>query len=287
MVKPADGVRLPQRGLRLPDPAPDPAPNPDGEAEFERLAAIAQLAERSGFDSVWVTDHAGTVLSETGGFELLFEAYSLLGALATRTASAALGVIPRGTTVRSPSMVAKIVTGVDVISHGRALLSLGVDPAGGSDSIERLDEELAVCRALLTENAPTYNGRFFHLDRAPNRPRPVRVGGIPLVVVADDPGVAEPVANGADAVVVGGDLADVEAMVAALDHQCEAAGRDRGAVGVIWSGSAVGGPDHLADHLRAMAELGVAGCVISLADGYDADAITAAGKAVSEVAFER
>jgi alkanesulfonate monooxygenase SsuD/methylene tetrahydromethanopterin reductase-like flavin-dependent oxidoreductase (luciferase family) len=279
------GMRLPRWGLRLPDPAPDPASNPDTGEEFERLAAMAGRAEESGFDSVWVTDHAGSVLGQPGGFELLFEAYSLLGALASRTTSVGLGVIPRGPTVRLPSMVAKIVTGVDVISHGRALLSLGIDPGEGADAIPRLGEELAVCRALLTEEAPSYGGRFYQLDHAPNRPRPVRTGGIPLLVVADDPAVAEPAARRADGVVVGGDAGRVVAMIAALDRQCESVGRDRGEVGVIWSGGVDGGPDRLGDHLRSLAAIGVAGCVVSLADGYHPDAITAAGKAVSAVAF--
>jgi alkanesulfonate monooxygenase SsuD/methylene tetrahydromethanopterin reductase-like flavin-dependent oxidoreductase (luciferase family) len=278
-------MRLPQRGLRLPDPAPDPA-SPSTDEEFERLAATARLAEESGFDSVWVTDHAGAVPIEPGGFELLFEAYSLLGALATRTESVGLGVIPRGPTVRSPSMVAKIVTGLDVISHGRAMLSLGMD-GGDPDSIERLEEELAVCRALLTEDAPSYAGRFYRLDQAINRPRPVRAGGVPLLVVADDPAVARPAAGGADAVVVGGEATDVEAMVTALDEQCRAAGRDRAAVGVIWSGPVDGGPDRVAGRLRALADIGVTGCVVSLADGYDASTIAAAGEAVSRAFSQR
>ncbi len=285
MLGSTDGVRLPRRGLRLPDPAPDPATRPDRRAEFERLASMARRAEESGFDSVWVSDHAGAVASQPGGFELLFEAYSLLGALATRTDSVGLGVVPRGPTVRSPSMVAKIVTGIDVISHGRALLSLGLGAGGRPDPMERLGEELDVCRALLTEDAPSYDGRFYHLDHASNRPRPVRDGGIPLLVVADHPAVAGPAAGGADAVVVGGEITDVGAMVTALDRQCEAAGRHRSAVGVIWRGSVDGGPDHLADHLRAMAEIGVTGCVVSVEDGDDARAVAAAGKAVSAVAF--
>jgi len=247
---------------------------------------MAWLAEETGFDSVWVTDHAGAAPVEPGGSELLFEAYSLLGALATRTQSVGLGVIRRGPTVRTPSMVAKIVTGVDVISHGRAMLSLGMDPEE-PDAIERLGEELAVCRALLTEDAPSYAGRFYHLDQALNRPRPVQAGGIPLLVVSDDPAVAEPAARGADAVVVEGEAAEVEAMVAALDQQCKATGRDRGAVGVIWSGVVEGGSDGVAGRLRAMADLGVTGCVFSLADGYDANVIAVAGEAASGVFSRR
>jgi alkanesulfonate monooxygenase SsuD/methylene tetrahydromethanopterin reductase-like flavin-dependent oxidoreductase (luciferase family) len=182
-------------------------------------------------------------------------------------------------------MVAKIVTGVDVISHGRALLSLGLDAGGGPEPVDRLGEELDVCRALLTDEAPSFGGRFYQLDHAPNRPRPVRAGGIPLLVVADDPAVAEAAAGKADAVVMGGEATEVEAMVVALDQECEAAGRDRGEVGVIWIGALDGVPDRLSSHVRALADIGVTGCVVSVEDGYDAASVAAAGKALSAVAF--
>ena len=263
---------------------PDERSDLDGGAEFERLADLARAAEDSGFDSLWVPDDAGAGADASGGLETWFEAYSLLGALATRTSSVGLGVFPVGATVRPPSILTKIVTGVDVISHGRALLALGID-ADDPEAIERLGEELAVCRALLTEDTPSFAGRFYQLDHAPNRPRPVRAAGIPLVVVADDPAVAGPAARLADAVVVGGDATGVEAMVIALDRECASAGRDRGSVGVIWSGAGDRGPAALVDDLATLAGIGVTGCVLSIAAGSDPDAIGAVGKAVSGVAF--
>jgi alkanesulfonate monooxygenase SsuD/methylene tetrahydromethanopterin reductase-like flavin-dependent oxidoreductase (luciferase family) len=269
----------------MPDPKVDPRSVPGGGVEFERLAGLARVAEGSGFDSLWVGDDAGSGGASPGRPESLFEAYSLLGALATRTTSMGLGAFPSGPTVRSPSIVAKIVTGVDVISHGRALLALGID-AGDPDAIERLGEELAVCRALLTEEESSFPGRFYHLDHAPNRPRPLRTGGVPLMVAADDPVVAGPAARWADGVMVGGTVADAKAMIVALDQQCESTGRDRDAVGVIWHGAADGGGDGLVDHLGSLADIGVSGCVLSIVDGYDPDAIAAVGKAMSEVTFD-
>jgi alkanesulfonate monooxygenase SsuD/methylene tetrahydromethanopterin reductase-like flavin-dependent oxidoreductase (luciferase family) len=277
-----DVVQVPRRGLRM----PDPRANPETGGEFERLAAIAQLAEDSGFDSLWVSDDAGRARDEQGRSDTVFEAYSLLGALAARTTRVGLGVFPLGPTVRSPSMVAKIITGVDVISHGRGILALGVGGNRDQQSIDRLSEELQVCRQMLTEEAPSFDGRFYRLSQAVNRPRPVRAGGIPLVVVADSPAVADPIARWADAVVVGGKPSNVEAMVSGLDQRCRAVGRARDAVGVIWSGEIDGGPDRLADQVQAIAEIGVAGCVVSIANSYDRDTIRATGEALSGMTFE-
>jgi len=233
VIDSVDVVQVPRRGLRMPNPRANPETNPETGGEFERLAAVAQLAEESGFDSLWVSDDAGRVRDEQGRSDTVFEAYSLLGALAARTTRVGLGVFPLGPTVRSPSMVAKIITGVDVISHGRGILALGVGRNRDQDSIDRLSEELQICRQLLTEEAPSFDGRFYRLSQAVNRPRPVRAGGIPLVVVADDPVAADPVARWADAVVVGGKPANVEAMVGGLDQRCRAVGR----AGTRWTSS--------------------------------------------------
>jgi alkanesulfonate monooxygenase SsuD/methylene tetrahydromethanopterin reductase-like flavin-dependent oxidoreductase (luciferase family) len=286
VIDSVDVVQVPRRGLRMPDPRADPMADPETGGEFERLAAVARLAEESGFDSLWVSDDAGRAGHSQGRSAAVFEAYSLLGALAVRTTQVGLGVFPLGPTVRSPSMVAKIITGVDVISHGRGILALGVGGNHDHESIDRLSEELQICRRMLTEEAPSFDGRFYRLSQAVNRPRPVRAGGIPLVVVADSPAAADPVARWADAVVVGGEPPNVEAMVRGLDERCRVVGRARDAVGVIWSGEIDGGPHRPADQVRAISEMGITGCVVSIADGYDPDTIRATGEALSDVTFE-
>ena len=55
----------------------------------------------------------------------MFEAYTLLGALAARTKTVKLGTLVTGVTYRNPAILAKIVTTLDVISSGRAFLGIG------------------------------------------------------------------------------------------------------------------------------------------------------------------
>ncbi|HEX3979578.1 MAG TPA: LLM class flavin-dependent oxidoreductase, partial [Acidimicrobiales bacterium] len=135
----------------------------DGAGTFQRLCGLAQAAESAGIDSLWVTDDV------TGSGARHLEAYSLLGALSTCTRAVRLGAIPIGIDSRAPAIVAKIVTGIDVISHGRGLLTLGVDTGHGSD-IERLSERLEVCRSVLHDGVPTFTGAFYSIAGAVNHP---------------------------------------------------------------------------------------------------------------------
>src|SRR5688572_10433592 len=83
---------------------------------FERVAAQAVAAERAGFDTVFVMDHFFQLPLLGRPDQEMFEAYTLLGALAARTSSARLGTLVTGVTYRQPALLAKAVTALDVIS---------------------------------------------------------------------------------------------------------------------------------------------------------------------------
>ena len=97
---------------------------PDGQL-FERVAAIAVAAEESGFDSVWVMDHLYQIRGVGPPTDPMLEAYTVLGGLAARTERARLGAMVTGVTYRNPALLAKMVTTLDVISAGRAVLGIG------------------------------------------------------------------------------------------------------------------------------------------------------------------
>jgi F420-dependent oxidoreductase-like protein len=212
----------------------------DGDAGlFERVAAIAGAAESAGFDSLWVMDHLFQIPMVGALDEPMFEAYTLLGALAARTGTARLGAMVTGVTYRNPALLAKQVTALDVISGGRAILGIGAawfdtehqglgfafPPL--SERFERLEEALQICRAMFTEEAPSFEGHHYRIDKAVNRPRPVQPGGPPILVGGSgERKTLKLVAQYADACNLFGSVDVVRHKLAVLAGHCEAVGRD-------------------------------------------------------------
>ncbi len=251
-----------------------------GAALLDRAASAASAAEQTGFDSVWLSESAPGAQGR-----ITHEGYSLLGALAVRTGRAHLGVVPARAVGRPPSILAKIVTGIDVISHGRAVLSLDGGSTGGW-GIERLAEALEVSRSVLEDERPTFAGRFYSLDGAVNRPPPVQDGGIPVVVFVHGSGpgrtgVLEVAARCADAVVVDGGGRGVQEAVATMAAVAGASGPSGTSVcGTLTAGA---DPPALADAAAELAEMcsaGASGCLVRVTGPCDPATVEMVGRAL-------
>jgi alkanesulfonate monooxygenase SsuD/methylene tetrahydromethanopterin reductase-like flavin-dependent oxidoreductase (luciferase family) len=167
-------------GLQIPNFGDDDTPG----ALFDGVLQMATAAEESGFDSVWVMDHFFQLPPMGGPAAPMLDSYTLLGALAARTSKVRLGAMVTGVTYRNPAHLAKIVTTLDVISAGRAILGIGAawydvehealgfdfPPAG--ERLDRLEEALQVCRAMFGEEAPSFEGRYYRIHEARNVPPP-------------------------------------------------------------------------------------------------------------------
>jgi F420-dependent oxidoreductase-like protein len=161
---------------------------------FAHVARMTRAAEAAGFDLVTVMDHfyqIGGVGPET---EPMMEAYTTLAALAASTTRVRLGTLVTGVTYRNPALLAKMVTNLDVISGGRALLGIGAawnaDEHAGygipfppvRERMDRLDEALTIARKMFTEERPSFTGKYYQIDRALNSPRPLQPGGPKILV---------------------------------------------------------------------------------------------------------
>jgi F420-dependent oxidoreductase-like protein len=212
---------------------------PDAEM-FNQVVARAQAGESAGFSSLWVMDHFWQLPPLGGSSQPMLEAYTLLGALATQTRTMKLGTMVTGVTYRNPALVAKIITTLDIISGGRAVLGIGAawhdieheglgfdfPPAG--ERLDRLEEALQICRAMFREESPTFEGRYYRIRGATNLPRPLQSNG-PAILVGGggERRTLRLVAQYADACNISGDLATIRHKLEVLDRHCADVGRDR------------------------------------------------------------
>jgi F420-dependent oxidoreductase-like protein len=214
---------------------------------FDCVAGLATAAEEAGFDSVWVMDHFYQLPPLGGPDQPMLEAYTLLGALAARTRRVQLGTLVTGVTYRNPGILAKIVTTLDVISRGRAILGIGgawydVEHHGlgigyPSDRVrlDMLEEAVQVCRAMFTGDDVSFTGVHYRLDHARNQPRPVQAGGPKIMIGGGgEKRTLRLVARYADKCNVTGDVATLARKIDVLRRHCADVGRDPAEVEVTW-----------------------------------------------------
>jgi len=247
----------------------------DGAAVFGRLAEAAAAAEAAGFDAISVPDHVHQNQTGGGPDSPMFEAYTLLGALAMRTSAARLYALVSPVTLRHPGLLAKAVTTLDVLSGGRAILGLGAGwdaaesaaygiafPATG-ERFDRLEEALAVCDALLGAERATFSGQYYTLREARNSPRPVR-GTVPVLVAGGgERRTLDLVARYGDACnVFAGDPATVRHKFGVLDRHCARVGRDPAEITRTVFAAGTGDLDAFAAGARSWADAGADGAVV-------------------------
>ena len=250
---------------------------------FERAAEIAVAAERAGFDAVFPMDHLQQIPIHGPPADPMLEAYTLLGGLAARTSRLRLGTLVTSVTYRNPALVAKMVTTLDVISAGRAILGIGAgyyepehraygfDLPPIAERMDRLGEALQICRSMFTEEAPSFEGRYYRIEGALNYPRPVQPGGPPILVGGSgERRTLRLVAQYADMCnLILGDLATTRHKLGVLADHCARVGRDPGRI-LKTRNSPV-----LIARSRAEAEARLAGMLAGMATalpGFDSEA---------------
>jgi len=172
---------------------------------FPTVIAQAKEADAAGFDAVFVMDHFYQLPGLGTPDQPMLEAYTALGGLSSVTEHVQLGTLVTGNTYRNPTLLAKAITTLDVISQGRAVLgigtgwfelehdSLGYEFGTFTDRFNKLGEALEIILPMLEGKRPTVNGKYYRTQEAMAEPRlrdhiPLMIGGsgekktIPLAV---------------------------------------------------------------------------------------------------------
>jgi probable F420-dependent oxidoreductase len=156
-----------------------------GKPDLTKIIDLAEQAEASGFDSVWVGD---SILARPR-----LEALTTLAAVAARTARVKLGTAVLLPALRHPVVLANEAANLDILSNGRVILGLGI--AAKHPAVERefsacgvafnrrigmFEEGVELMRRLWTEPQVTFAGRHFGLRATSLGLRPIQPSGIPL-----------------------------------------------------------------------------------------------------------
>jgi F420-dependent oxidoreductase-like protein len=166
---------------------------------WRRSVAIAEQAERLGFESIWVFDHFHTTPRPTDN--IVFEAFTALTALAVATRRPRVGQLVLCAGYRNPALVAKMAGTLDVISGGRFDLGLGAGWKADEwrafgygfppikDRLAALEDSLEIVKRMLTPGHATYDGRWGSVHHAINEPKGIQQPRIPIVVGGNGPNV--------------------------------------------------------------------------------------------------
>ena len=164
----------------------------EGRRCWQRTLEVARAADASAIESIWVFDHFHTTPDPTD--EPVLEAYTTLSALAGATSNVRLGQIVTCAGYRNPALLAKMVTTIDVISGGRAILGLGAGwkeeewrayGYGFPDKRERLaqlKDTLEIATRMFAPGRATYEGQLSSVAGAINEPKPIQRPRIPILV---------------------------------------------------------------------------------------------------------
>ncbi|HLJ09111.1 MAG TPA: LLM class F420-dependent oxidoreductase [Acidimicrobiia bacterium] len=173
---------------------------PQQGASYDRLLAVAQEAERLGFDAFFRSDHFLRIGGDPAGPDARpgpTDAWVTLGALARETSRIRLGTLVTSATFRLPGPLAVAVAEVDAMSGGRVEFGLGAGwyedehSAYGipfpplRERFDRLEEQLAVITGLWTTPEGkrfSFDGRHYRLQESPALPKPLQQPHPPIIV---------------------------------------------------------------------------------------------------------
>ena len=204
---------------------------------YETMANVAKAADETGYESVWLVDHFHTIPTPTQ--EVTFECWMSLAAIARDTKRVRVGQIVTCNSYRSPALLAKMASTLDVLSHGRLNFGIGAGwyeheyKAYGysyPDAPERLRmlrEALQVIHAMWEQEEAHFEGKYYQVRGAINQPKGVQKPHIPILIGGGGEKVTlKLVAQYGDACNVLGDLETIKHKLAVLKEHCETVGRD-------------------------------------------------------------
>jgi len=153
---------------------------------YPEVRDLSIKVDKLGFDSIHVNDHFLGMDARQDRKEPMLDAMMLLTALAVETKKVKLGQIVLCNSFRNPAYLSKMISTLDNISNGRALLWIGAGwfkeeyKAYGypfpspKRRVDELEESLTMYKKIFTEEETDFKGNFWELIRHRNFPKPIQ-----------------------------------------------------------------------------------------------------------------
>lgn len=245
------------------------------------IARAGALAEQAGLANLSFMDHY--LQMEGAGLgpveAPMLEGYTALGFLAAHTSTVELQLLVTGVTYRHPGLLAKIVSTLDVLSNGRAMLGIGAawyqreHEAYGvpfppvRERFERLEETLRIVHQMWSGNDGPFEGKHYRLAETINSPQPISDPHPPIMIGGGgEKKTLRLLAKYADACNLFANpqigVGTIKAKFDVLQEHCEREGTDYGRIrkSILWTDQvdtdAAGGAA-FAEQMAAYAEIGV------------------------------
>jgi probable F420-dependent oxidoreductase len=175
-------------------------------ATRDHILELAELAESSGLDSIWVADHVifpATFASKypysvTGAFpvdmtqEPLLEPIATMGVLVGATQRVKIGTAVLVMPYRNPVLLARMLVTLDVLSGGRTMLGAGVgwlaeefaalDARPFAARGRVTDEWIEIVKRICQGGEVTFQGEHYQLDPVVSSPGSVQRPHPPILI---------------------------------------------------------------------------------------------------------
>ncbi|MEU4392635.1 TIGR03560 family F420-dependent LLM class oxidoreductase [Kribbella sp. NPDC023855] len=202
----------------------------------ERVIQLAKTAEAVGFSEVWLPDHLQTIPPSAAP---VFEAWTLLTAVARETSTIRVGQLVTGNGYRNPALQAKMASTLDALSAGRLTFGIGAgwyqadydafgyEFPGAGQRLRELREAVQVIQSLWTDEVTNFSGEFYTLKNAYGEPKGVQQPRIPMMIAGGGEKVTlRIVAEYADACNLMTSPAEIDRKLQILRRHAEEVGRD-------------------------------------------------------------
>jgi alkanesulfonate monooxygenase SsuD/methylene tetrahydromethanopterin reductase-like flavin-dependent oxidoreductase (luciferase family) len=235
--------------------------------DWPALLEVGRRVDELGYDALWTWDHPYPIRGDERGPS--FEGYLTLAGWAGVTKGATLGHMVTANPLRNPAMLVKIVTTLDHMSDGRAVLGIGAGwnvaefEAFGVDigrsmgeRLDWLDEAVALARAMLDGEEPAATGGHYRNRQVRNEPRPIQPRLPILIGGKGKRKTLRTVARYADMWATFGDLDVVSEAADTLRRWCDEVRRHPSEIRWVFSAEASVLRDNEAEARRVAAEIG-------------------------------